>query len=139
MAYEYRTRRKIEFADTDLAGICHFARFFVFMETAEHEFLNSLGASVSMELNGEQIGWPRLSASCEYLSPVKFEDVLDIHLTVLRKGNKSMTYAFVFSKDDSVVARGQMSSACCVCNRGQPIRAIPIPDLIAGKIEEAPH
>jgi len=40
MTYEYKTKRKIEFADTDLAGICHFARFFIFMETTEHQFLN---------------------------------------------------------------------------------------------------
>ncbi|NIR50182.1 acyl-CoA thioesterase [candidate division KSB1 bacterium] len=138
MPYEYRTKRKIEFADTDLAGICHFARFFVFMETAEHEFLNSLGTSVSTELNGNQIGWPRLAASCEYLTPVRFEEVVDIHLTVFRKGTKSMTYKFVFTKDDAVVVRGHMTSACCVCNPGEPVRAIAIPDFIAEKLEEAP-
>ncbi|MFQ5639418.1 MAG: acyl-CoA thioesterase [bacterium] len=138
MPYEYRTQRKLEFADTDLAGICHFARFFVFMETAEHEFLHSLGTSVSMELDGNKIGWPRLAASCEYLSPVKFEEVMDIHVTVLRKGTKSMTYQFIFTKGAVVVARGQISSACCICNPDEPIRAIPIPEAIAQKIEQAP-
>ena len=39
MAHEYRTSRRIEFADTDMAGIAHFSRFYVFMEQAEHEFL----------------------------------------------------------------------------------------------------
>lgn len=138
MSYEYRTQRKIEFADTDLAGICHFARFFVFMETTEHEFLNSLGTSVSMDLDGNKIGWPRLAASCEYLNPVKFEEVLDIHLSVLRKGTKSMTYKFVFSKDEVVIARGQLSSVCCICNPGEQIKAIPVPDFIADRVEEAP-
>ena len=45
-ASEFQTRRKIEFSDTDMAGIVHFSRFFIFMETAEHEFLRSLGTSV---------------------------------------------------------------------------------------------
>ncbi|MFQ5676359.1 MAG: acyl-CoA thioesterase, partial [bacterium] len=116
MASEFKTKRRIEFADTDLAGICHFARFFVFMETAEHEFLNSLGTSVSMDLDGNKIGWPRLSASCEYLNPLKFEDEFTIHLMVVRKGTKSMTYRFLFTKGDVLIARGQMSSACCICN-----------------------
>ncbi len=138
MPHEFYTQRKIEFADTDLAGICHFARFFVFMETAEHQFLNSIGASVSMEIDGNKIGWPRLSASCEYISPAKFEDVLDIHLMVARKGTKSMTYKFLFTRGETVIARGQMSSACCICNPGEEIRAIPIPDFIAAKMEEAP-
>lgn len=136
MPCEFNTMRKIEFADTDLAGICHFARFFVFMETAEHEFLHSLGTSVATELDGNKIGWPRLSASCEYLTPARFEDLLDIHLSVLRKGKKSVTYQFVFFRGQEVIARGKMTSACCICNPGEKIRAIPIPAFIANQIEE---
>lgn len=139
MAYEYKSKRKIEFADTDLAGIVHFARFFVFMETAEHEFLNSLGTSVSTTIEGNKIGWPRLAASCEYFQPVRFEEVLDIHLKVARKGSKSMTYSFEFKREAELIARGKMSSACCICNPGEKIRAIPIPEPLAGKIEQAPE
>ncbi|MFQ5708676.1 MAG: acyl-CoA thioesterase [bacterium] len=139
MSYEFHTIRKIEFADTDMAGICHFARFFVFMETAEHEFLNSLGSSVATEIEGDKIGWPRLAATCEYLSPARFEDVLDIHLTVLRKGTKSMTYDFIFTRAGVTIARGQLTTACCICNPGEEIRAIPIPEFIADKISEPPE
>ena len=138
MPYEYRTKRQIEFSDTDMAGIAHFSRFFIFMEAAEHEFLRSLGTSVATEWEGNKIGWPRLSASCEYLNPVKFEETLDIHLTISRKGRKSMTYEFVFSKDGVEIARGQMRTACCTCNPDKKMRAIPIPDFIASQIEEAP-
>lgn len=135
MPREYHTKRAIEFADTDLAGIVHFARFFVFMETTEHEFLRSLGTSVSTTHDGDKIGWPRLAAKCEYVSPLRFEDVVDIHLTVARKGTKSMTYAFEFRRGETLIARGEMSSACCVCNPGEPIRAIPIPPALADKLE----
>jgi acyl-CoA thioesterase FadM len=96
-----------------------------------------LGTSVATEWEGNKIGWPRLAASCEYFHPVKFEDELDIHLTVARKGVKSITYQFVFTKDDVEIARGQVTAACCVCNPGEKIRAIPIPDFIADQIEEA--
>ena len=131
---EYHTKRRIEFSDTDLAGIVHFSRFFVFMETAEHQFLRSLGTSVSTEWDGNRIGWPRLAASCEYFHPVKFEDVLDIHLTVARKGTTSITYQFVFTKSEIEVARGQVTAACCICNPGEKLKAIPIPDFIAERI-----
>ena len=139
MPHEYRTKRRIEFSDTDMAGIVHFARFFVFMESTEHAFLRSLGTSVSTEWEGNKIGWPRLSASCEYLKPVKFEDELEIHLTVARKGAKSLTYHFVFMKGDTEIARGQLTAACCICNPGEKLRAIPIPDFIADQIETAKY
>ncbi len=137
MPSEYRTRRRIEFADTDLAGIVHFSRFFVFMETAEHEFLRSLGTSVSTVQDGNQIGWPRLRTSCEYIAPLKFEDEVEIHLKVARKGTKSLTYRFEFYRQETLIANGEMVSACCVCNPGEKIRAIPIPAALAVQIEEA--
>lgn len=138
MPYEFYTQRRIEFADTDMAGIVHFARFFIFMETAEHEFLRSLGTSVSTKIGDMQIGWPRLAASCEYLSPAKFEELLDIHLTVAKKGVKSMTYRFEFLREKHLIARGQVSTACCVLAPDGKLQAIPIPDFIARQIQEAP-
>ncbi len=136
MPSEFHTTRRIEFADTDLAGIVHFARFFVFMETAEHEFLNLLGTSVSSITKGNRIGWPRIAASCEYLSPLRFEETVDIHLKVARKGVKSITYKFEFKREDILIAHGSISSACCICNPGEDIRAIPIPVELADKIEQ---
>ena len=134
MYTEYRTKRKIEFVDTDMAGIVHFTRFFVFMETAEHEFLRGLGTSVATEWNGDKIGWPRLAASCEYLSPIRFEDEVNIRLRVTKKGTKSLTYQFHFTHHGKDIARGQITTVCCVTNPGEKLRAIPIPDFIADQI-----
>lgn len=138
MPYEFHTQRRVEFCDTDLAGVVHFSRFFIFMETAEHEFLRALGTSVAAKLDGMQLGWPRLAASCEYMSPAKFEDVLDIHLLVARKGTKSLTYKFEIRKAGKLLARGQVSTACCICDPVHGFKAIPLPNFIAEQIEEAP-
>ena len=110
MRTKYQTKRKIEFADTDMAGIVHFTRFFVFMESAEHEFLRSLGTSVATEWDGNKIGWPRLAASCEYLSPLRFEDEVDIRLWISKKGTKSLTYQFHFTRQGEDIARGQLTT-----------------------------
>lgn len=134
---EFRTQRRIEFSDTDMGGIAHFARFFVFMETAEHELLYALGTSVHVDVDGQAIGWPRVSATCEYLSPARFGDVLDIHVKVLRKGAKSMTYGFEITRGETAIARGRITSVCCVLNDPAGVRAIPIPDFIADHLEEA--
>jgi len=136
--YEYRTRRRMEFGDTDMSGIVHFARFLVFMETAEHEFLERLGTCVVSEQNGKRVLWPRVAASCEYRSPARFGDVLDIHFEVMRKGGKSLTYRCRFELDGREVAVGQVTTVCCEMEPGRPVRPIPIPPHIAERIEEAP-
>ncbi len=89
-------RRRIEFVDTDVSGNVHFSRFFIFMETAEHELLRSLGTTVHLEDGDRTIGWPRVDARCKYLRPVRFGDELEILVFVERQGTKSMTYRFEF-------------------------------------------
>ncbi len=131
---EFKTQRKIEFADTDLGGIVHFSRYFVFMETAEHQFLNALGTSVHTMVDGKTIGWPRVKVSCEYEGPARYGDTLDITVRVLRKGASSMTYEIEFEIDGRRIARGESTSVCC--EMGPNMRSVPIPDSLAARIEE---
>lgn len=136
--HEFSWQRRIEFSDTDMGGIVHFARFFVFMETTEHEFIRSLGSTVHRVVDGKKIGWPRVAASCDYKAPVRFGDVLEIHLKVVRKGVKSMTYGFDFRRGDTLIARGTLTAACCELDPEIGMRAIPIPPIIADLLDEAP-
>lgn len=138
MSAAFCTRRRVEWADTDQAGIVHFARFFVFMEAAEHAFWRSLGLSVHREHDGDLISWPRLVAECEYFRPVAFEDILDIELYLEKQGEKSLCFRFDFHCDGEPIARGRLKVACCVCNPGERIRAIPIPACIARKLATPP-
>ena len=82
MAYEFHCRQRVEFADTDMAGIVHFSNFFRYMERAEHEFLRSLGLSVHAVNGDDLVSWPRVSAECKFRAPLSFEDELDVHLLV---------------------------------------------------------
>ena len=136
--HDFRTRRRIEFSDTDMAGIVHFARFFIFMETAEHEFLNALGTSVATHEDGHRIGWPRVAASCDYLAPARFGDVLDLHVKVARKGRTSITWEHEISREGKPICRGRITSVCCRFPPGGAAQPIPLPRVVAEQIEEAP-
>jgi len=123
----YRTTRRIEFCDTDMAGIVHFANFFRFMESAEVEFLRSRGLSVKLDWEGRAIGFPRVSATCDYLRPARFEEVLDVAVAIDNLGTKSVTFGFVFSRHGEDIARGKVTSACCLIKPGNQLEAIEIP------------
>ena len=133
---EFRTTRRVEFADTDMGNLVHFSRFFVFMETAEHEFLKTLGTTVHFEHEGRKIGWPRLEAQCRYLSPARYGDELEIHLKVRRKGRRAMTYDFTFDIGDRRIAEGTISSICCVLDGAEGLESIPIPEPLASQLAE---
>lgn len=134
MPTPFHTTRFVEFADTDMAGIVHFSAFFRYMEAAEHALLRHLGFSVFSEHGGEVITFPRVAVSCEYHSPARCEQTLDISVTVERVGTKSVTYGFAFSHNGRDLATGTMTSVCCrVPHGGQPV-SIPIPDAMGDKL-----
>lgn len=135
-ASEYSLRRRIEFADTDMGGIVHFSRFFVFMETTEHEFLRSLGLRVHSEHQGVTVAWPRREASCEYLSPARLGDELEICLRVRRKGRTSLGYEFEIRAGQRLVAIGKLSAVCCVLG-ANGLKPMPLPPDLAARIGES--
>jgi 4-hydroxybenzoyl-CoA thioesterase/acyl-CoA thioester hydrolase len=119
-----------------MAGIMHFSAFFRYKEAAEHELLRSLGFSVYTEIDGDVVSFPRVAASCEFQSPARCEDVLDIDVTVRRVGTKSVTYGFQFSQQGRDVASGEMTSVCCRVPHGEPPVSMPIPATVADKLRE---
>jgi acyl-CoA thioester hydrolase len=134
MPDSYRATRRVEFRDTDAAGIVHFSAFFFYMESVEHEFLRQLGLSVLSHDETSPITWPRVSASCDFQSAVRFEDVLDISLTVARLGEKSVTYEFEFSCAGRPVATGKTIAVCCRFAPGDGPKSIPTPATILEKL-----
>ena len=134
---EFRTSRRVEFADTDMGGIVHFSRFFVFMETAEHELLRTLGVEVHMEVDGHVVGWPRVDARCRYLSPARLGDELEILVRVRKKGRSSMVYEMDFSIAGKTIARGRTASVCCLLDGAEGLKPIALPAAVAAGLTEA--
>lgn len=142
MAFEFKAVRRVEFADTDMAGIMHYANFFRFMETAEHAFFRSLGYSIVTTQTDPQVGWPRVHASCDYNAPLRFEDEVEIHLLVQEKKTKALTYQFRFNKlngpDRLEVARGRLTVVCVTKDAHGKMGATHIPKDLADRINTAP-
>jgi acyl-CoA thioester hydrolase len=134
MGETFRTQRRIEFADTDAAGIAHFSTYFRLMEEAEHELLRSVGLSVLTRDDEGPISFPRVRAACDYRSALRFEDVTDIDVTITKIGRSSITYQFAFSRDDTAIATGEIVAVCCRVSHETPPIAMAIPEWIAEKL-----
>jgi len=140
MPYEFKVERRVEFSETDMAGIMHYSNFFRFMETAEHAFYRSLGHSVVMKDVDPPLGWPRVHAECDYFKPLHFEDLVEVHMLVKEKKSKSLTYVFRFFKLNGTreeVARGALT-VVCVSHVNGVMRSVTMPKDLADKIEIAP-
>lgn len=136
--YCFEYQRRVEFHETDLAGIVHFSNFYRYMETAEHEFMRSLGHSIHQQMGEAEIGWPRVSATCDFRKPARNDDVLIIRLSIKEIRTRSVRYGFQFFIDveEPPIATGSIA-AVCVKFEDDSIAAVPIPDQIRADLEAA--
>jgi len=134
----FSTQRRVQFSETDMAGIVHFANFYRWMEETEHEYFRSLGLSIMHhQADGQILGWPRVSASCNYNAPARYEDVVDCRLDVERVGLRSVTYQIEFWRDTKRLATGKMKTACCICHPDGTLTSVDLPDDYRSRIHES--
>jgi acyl-CoA thioester hydrolase len=134
MTTPFRTQRRIEFHQTDCAGIVHFSAFFLMMEEAEHAYLRHLELGVHLNDEKGAISWPRVSATCDFRNALRFQDEIEIEVFIAERGASSVSYGFHFLKADKLMAEGRMTSVCCRMGDNGPSHAIRIPDWIAEKL-----
>ena len=138
--FHFRHHRMVEFADTDLAGLMHFANFLRFVESAEHAFFRSLGFRIHTATGSAHTGWPRLEVTCKYHRPARFEQTLEICLRVEEVRTSSLRYSFWILADGepkhTLIAQGSLTIVHVALDTStHEIRKAPIPPDLRTKLE----
>ena len=108
------------------------------MESAEHELLRAAGVDVfHRQQDGGESSWPRVSASCDYRSAVRFGDEIEIGVQVAALGRSSVTYRFVFEHAGRLVAEGRVVAVRCLLGPGGGLEPAAIPESIAARLVAA--
>lgn len=131
----FHYRRRVQFAETDLAGIVHFACFFRYMEEAEHALWRAAGLTIARA--GETTGWPRLAASFDFKAPLRFEDEFEIAVRIANVTRRSLQYEFTVGKDGITVGLGTITTALVSKKPGEPMKALDLPDDVVAKLRAA--
>jgi len=133
---EHRLFRRVQFHETDAAGIVHFTAYFRYMEEAEHSLWRAAGLSIAAPDSG--IGWPRVAASFEYHRALRFEDEVEIRIRIAAIDERKIRYVCDLTRDAKKVATGALTIVCVSKAHGGSMRAIPIPPEIAARFCAAP-
>lgn len=126
-----RMTREIELADTDLAGVVHFSRLFLYFEAAERALFEHAGVRW-LEMEPERLrGWPKVQAQCDYHAPVTFGEPVEIEARIERITARSVVTRFDLFQGTPPrrCASGSLTSVYARIDR-YPVRlaAEPIPE-----------
>jgi len=132
MPPSFKTLYRVSWVDTDAAQIVHFSNFFRFFERAEEEFYQYLG--LIDWLGSKDVIMPRVEAFCQFKKPARFNDLLEIELTVEELKEKVVKYGFrIYNKETAeLLANGYLVAVAV--NR-QTLKATQIPKDVAEKLK----
>jgi acyl-CoA thioesterase FadM len=128
-AASIRILRRIEWIDTDAAGIYHWTTVFRLAESAEAALHTSLG--IEDRTFG---GTPRVAVTCEFRRSLRFNDLVEVRLEVLDVGRASIRYGFDVQGPDGLAAQGTLTA--CLVDR-QERRAVAWPADLRRLLSEA--
>jgi len=135
VASEYRLKRRVQFYETDAAGIVHFSWFFRYMEEAEHALWREAGLSIHPP--DTDIGWPRIAASFDFHRALAFEQEFDVWLAIAQISRKTIHYVCQLTQDEAKIATGTLTIACVRKRSDRRMEAIEIPPEIASRFQVA--
>jgi YbgC/YbaW family acyl-CoA thioester hydrolase len=98
-----RIRRRVGWIDTDAAGIWHHSTLIRWAEDAEAQLHRELGV-----IDATFGATPRVRIDFTFRTPIRFDDEVDITLTVTELGRTSIRYFTEAKRDGETVASGNM-------------------------------
>jgi len=118
MIHEIQIR--VRLSETDALGIVYYSNYFIYFDVARIELLRSVG--IDSEILDEQgFKFLCLEASCKYLVPLRFDDLITVKTWIEKIGEKSIVYKHLIVKNGSNVAEGHVVDVLTDLN-GKPVK-----------------
>jgi acyl-CoA thioester hydrolase len=118
--YAYAHRLRVRFAETDAMGIVHHSRYLPYLEEARVEYLRHLGHPYT-EMRAEGVDYAVLEAFVQYRQPLRFDDVVQVHLRLGAATRATFQMAYLLTVDGDVRATA-VTVHGCVNAAGRPVR-----------------
>ena len=126
-------RHRVLYGDTDQMGIVYYANYLRFFEGARGEWIRNLGVSYA-QIEEKGILLPVLEVGIRYLRPARYDDVLEIPMSVSHTRVKvRFDYKIYRQGSPDALILGHTVHAC-VGREGRPTRA---PDWLTKAMEGA--
>ena len=118
--YHYAHDIRVRFAETDAMGIVHHAAYFPYFEEARVAFLRHIDHPYT-SVREEGFELTVLEAFARYVRPLRFDDVVRVHVAVGAVTRATFQVAYLLTVADELCATG-VTVHGCVTPEGQAVR-----------------
>lgn len=120
MTRSHETQIRVRYQETDNMGVVYYSNYLVWFEIARTEYFRALGL-VYRELEKKGFYLMVASVSCQYKSPAKYDDMVNIKACVPELKNSSLRFEYSLTVGDRLIAKGE-SVHVFTNENGRPVR-----------------
>lgn len=102
---KHATDIRVRYQETDNMGVVYYGNYFVWFEVARTEYLRSLGVSYR-KIEERGLYLMVASASCQYKSPARYDDLVKIETWVSELKHSSLKFEYKIYLKDKLLATG---------------------------------
>jgi acyl-CoA thioester hydrolase len=127
---------RVYYEDTDSGGVVYYANYLRFMERARTEWMRALGFEQDRLLQDTGLLFAVRSASLDFLSPARFNDLLEVTAEVQQRTRASLTFHQVITRSSAPqtpLCTGQVKIACL---EAATFRPRPLPEFIVKELPD---
>ncbi len=130
LSHELKIR--VRYGETDQMGYVYYGNYAQYFEMGRVEWLRDLGISYKrMEESGIML--PVLNLNIDYKNPAKYDDLLTLKTTLLKKPSVRIEFGFeIYNENQELLTKGYTSLVFIDMKRNRPTKA---PDYILEKID----
>lgn len=126
--------RRVEFHETDAAGLVHFSNYLRYAEAAEHALFRELDYPMLRDDgHGRFYGWPRVRAQAKFSAPLQSGDAIRIELAVAEIKLKAIEFSFRIYCDPTgeLAAKGSFTTMHTFRDpSSRTMKSVPIPGIL---------
>lgn len=112
----------MRFAETDAMGIVHHSRYLPYLEETRVEFLRQLNRPYDV-MRAEGLDFAVLEAFVRYRSPLRFDDVVQVHLRLGPISHTAFQIGYLLTRgDDARPVATAVTVHGAVTKAGRPTR-----------------
>lgn len=102
---------RVPYAHVDQMGVVYYAHYLVYFEMARGELLRKAGMPYG-ELEKAGVMLPVIESHCVYKKPAKFDDLLDVHITIVETRGIRVRIEYEMTRGEEIIATGYTDHVC---------------------------
>ena len=116
---------RVRYAETDQMGVVYHANYLIWFEIGRVELMRALGFEYKLMETEDDCYIVVAEASCRYLRPARYDEILRVRTRISQASNRVMKYAYELLRDADGTLLATGATTHVICGRDGKPKQLP--------------